>query len=131
MSFSEIPSPEELKVSSSDEVVEEGFSIKSFEGLRNAFVCRLCGCIFVGVTDAKRHMVLYHKVVSVFGLRKRLEELAKGSFREKEKNEEGEKMDRWLEETNDERIEKEPESKKVIPKKRRLADWFTEKAKGL
>jgi len=55
-------------------LVEEGFTIKHFKGLGNAFMCKLCGATFVGVTDALRHMMFYHRIVTVGRLRWKLEE---------------------------------------------------------
>jgi len=53
------------------ELVEEAFTVKNYEGLGNVLVCKLCGTIFVGLNDAKKHLTLYHRVLT----RKRLEEM--------------------------------------------------------
>jgi hypothetical protein len=58
------------KTDKTTELVEEAYTVKRIEGLGDAFVCKLCETIFVGLNDAKRHLILYHRIMT----RKRLEE---------------------------------------------------------
>jgi hypothetical protein len=60
----------DVKVDAATELVEEAYTMKRFEGLGYAFVCKVCGTVFIGLDDAKRHLTLYHRIVT----RKRLEE---------------------------------------------------------
>jgi hypothetical protein len=75
------------KTDATTELVEEAYRAKRFEGLGDALVCKLCETIFVGLNDAKRHLTLYHRIVT----RKRLEEAlyevikGKGGARPKER----------------------------------------------
>jgi len=58
------------KVDATTELVEEAYTVKRFEGLGDALVCKLCETIFVSLNDSKRHLTLYHHIMT----RKRLEE---------------------------------------------------------
>jgi hypothetical protein len=59
------------KTERTTELVEEAYKAKRFEGLGDALVCKLCEAIFVGLNDAKRHLTLYHRILT----RRRLEEV--------------------------------------------------------
>jgi len=61
---------EEEEMDKTTELVEEAYTVKRIEGLGDAFVCKLCETIFISLNDAKRHLTLYHRIVT----RKRLEE---------------------------------------------------------
>jgi len=49
-------------------LVEKGFDVVKMEGLGRVLKCKLCGAIFVGATDAERHLIRYHRIVSTYRL---------------------------------------------------------------